>query len=172
MSIVGLSLNEAFLDLGEGAAGYPVAGLVDRYREAHATFRQAQTHVEPLFPGATETIAALAGRADVVLGIATGKSRRGVDGVLARHDLRRHFRSIKTADDAPSIAGTESDSPAVAGLDIHEEVRRAVEEARAEIANASAAGERVEPEPSIISDSVGEPEAPGRTVIAASASQS
>lgn len=102
LSIVGLSLNEAFLDLGEGAAGYPVAGLVDRYREAHATFRQAQTHVEPLFPGATETIAALAGRADVVLGIATGKSRRGVDGVLARHDLRRHFRSIKTADDAPS----------------------------------------------------------------------
>ena len=37
-----------------------------------------------------------------MLGIATGKSQRGVRNVLARHGLLRHFITIKTADDAPS----------------------------------------------------------------------
>ena len=42
------------------------------------------------------------GRDDVVLGIATGKSQRGVRLVLGHHGLLDHFITIKTADDAPS----------------------------------------------------------------------
>jgi phosphoglycolate phosphatase len=102
LSIVGLSLADAFRTLGEGHPDYPVTSLVDRYRAAYAALRQAQVHIEPLFPGARDTIEALARRPETMLGIATGKSRRGVEGVLARHHLLGHFLTIKTADDAPS----------------------------------------------------------------------
>lgn len=34
--------------------------------------------------------------------MATGKSRRGLDLVLAHHDLARYFVSLQTADDHPS----------------------------------------------------------------------
>ena len=58
--------------------------------------------MEPLYPGAADAIRALARRDDVVLGIATGKSQRGVRLVLGHHGLLDHFITIKTADDAPS----------------------------------------------------------------------
>ena len=41
-------------------------------------------------------------REDCLLGIATGKSQRGVRAILTHHDLLMHFATIKTADDAPS----------------------------------------------------------------------
>jgi phosphoglycolate phosphatase len=65
--------------------------------------RAAQMHhLEPLYPGAAQAVSDLARRDDVVLGIATGKSQRGVRNVLARHGLLEHFITIMTADDAPS----------------------------------------------------------------------
>ena len=36
-----------------------------------------------------------------MLGLATGKSRRGVDQILKMHDLGDYFSTIKTADDGP-----------------------------------------------------------------------
>ncbi len=36
------------------------------------------------------------------MGIVTGKSRRGVDAILALHDLASYFQVIKTADGSPS----------------------------------------------------------------------
>ncbi len=36
------------------------------------------------------------------MGIVTGKSRRGVDAILALHDLASYFQVIKTADSSPS----------------------------------------------------------------------
>jgi phosphoglycolate phosphatase len=102
LSVVGLSLTEAFTVLGEGQEGYPVHSLVDAYRTASSAMRDSQAAWEPLFPGARETIEVLAARADIVLGIATGKSRRGVDAVLSAHGLRQRFTTIQTADRAPS----------------------------------------------------------------------
>lgn len=102
LSIVGLSLPNAFARLGEGDSAFPVASFVAAYREAFFALRQQELHLEPLFPGAREALDALAARGDVVLGIATGKSRRGVDAVLRRHGLLDRFLTIQTADDAPS----------------------------------------------------------------------
>jgi phosphoglycolate phosphatase len=102
LSIVGLSLTEAFTALGEGAEGFPVQGLVERYKAASSAMRASQSEWEPLFPGARDAIDALAARADLVLGIATGKSRRGVEAVLGAHGLRERFATIQTADRAPS----------------------------------------------------------------------
>jgi phosphoglycolate phosphatase len=102
LSIVGLSLVEGFTALGKGAADYPAESLAEGYRDAFHKLRDGGAAVEPLYPGAAEVIVSLAARDDVALGIATGKSQRGVRMVLGHHGLIEHFVTIKTADDAPS----------------------------------------------------------------------
>ena len=57
---------------------------------------------EPLFPGVAETIGRLAADPGIRLGIATGKSRRGVAHLVGRFAWDRVFATIQTADDAPS----------------------------------------------------------------------
>ena len=100
LSIVGLSLIEAFTAL-VGPRG-PVEALAQAYRDAFGRLRADPACVEPLFPGAEATVARLAPRADIVLGIATGKSRRGVAHLVDRHAWHDVFATIQTADDAPS----------------------------------------------------------------------
>jgi phosphoglycolate phosphatase len=102
LSIVGLSLTECFRVLGEGAPDYPVETLAEQYKNAFHDLRARGDTMEPLYPGAADAVVALAAREDVVLGIATGKSQRGVRLVLGHHGLLDHFITIKTADDAPS----------------------------------------------------------------------
>ncbi|MFG1478857.1 HAD-IA family hydrolase [Xanthobacter sp. V4C-4] len=101
LSVVGLSLPEAFTVLAAGDAAYPVAGMVEAYRRAFMRLRDAHPP-EPMFPGAREVLAALRARDDVVLGMVTGKARRGVARVLEAHDMEGWFATIQTADDAPS----------------------------------------------------------------------
>jgi phosphoglycolate phosphatase len=102
LSIVGLSLPEAFATLGKDHPGFPVATMVERYKAAFHVMRDGEKHLEPLYPGAADAIVSLARRDDVLLGIATGKSQRGVRAVLTLHGLLDHFATIKTAEDAPS----------------------------------------------------------------------
>ena len=105
LSIVGLSLSDAFRQLAArqaGARSHPVDSLVLHYKAAFGALRQSPDHLEPLYPGAREAVDALGGRPDTVLGIATGKSQRGVRAVLDRHGLSGRFATIQTADDAPS----------------------------------------------------------------------
>ncbi|MCI4666257.1 MAG: HAD-IA family hydrolase [Neomegalonema sp.] len=54
----------------------------------------------PLFDDAHTTLSQLA-ETNLVLGIATGKGRRGLDLALDAHDLRRFFTVTQTANDAP-----------------------------------------------------------------------
>ncbi|WP_404293332.1 HAD-IA family hydrolase [Microvirga sp. RSM25] len=100
LSIVGLSLAEAFTVL-VGPKG-PIDSLVEAYKDAFLTLRQDPTNAEPLFPGVERCLEWLDGREDVLLGIATGKSRRGVAHLLDRHGWHDVFSVIQTADDAPS----------------------------------------------------------------------
>jgi len=105
LGVVGLSLPFAFARLAEGSAdgaAYPIERLVAAYRDAFTVLRAAPGAVEPLYPGAREAVEALARRPDTVLGMATGKSQRGVQRVLGHYDLSACFTTIHTADDAPS----------------------------------------------------------------------
>ncbi len=83
LSVVGLSLAQAFTAL-VGPDG-PVAELAEAYKGAFSRLRAEAAIREPLFPGAADLIARLRASPAAVLGIATGKSRRGVDHLVATH---------------------------------------------------------------------------------------
>ena len=100
LSVVGLSLKEAFAEL-VGPDG-PVDSLSEAYKDAWTDMRREADFTEVLYPGARETIASLADRAGLRLGIATGKSRKGVDRVLAAQGWDGVFATIHTADEHPS----------------------------------------------------------------------
>ncbi|WP_425107237.1 HAD-IA family hydrolase [Ancylobacter sp.] len=102
LGIVGLSLVEAMQRLGEDDPRFPAERLADLYREAFRELRTEPDFSEPMFPGMRALIDRLAARDDLLLGIATGKSQRGVAAVLAHHGLEGRFVTIQTADDAPS----------------------------------------------------------------------
>ena len=102
LSIVGLSLQEAFVTLAAGNAAHPIDALVESYKSAFQSLRRDNTHHEPLYPGARDAVAPLAVRDDVLLGVATGKSVRGVKLVLGHHGLYDRFVTVQTADTAPS----------------------------------------------------------------------
>lgn len=99
-SIIGISLEPAIARLmpDHGADVHGV--LAESYREHFTAMRQTGDIPEVLYPGAREAVGRLAAT-DALLGVATGKSRRGAERVLETHGLREHFISIRTADDGP-----------------------------------------------------------------------
>lgn len=95
---VGLPLVEALLRLAP-AEGSP-RRLADRYRDAYGDRFGRPEFQEPLFAGAAAALDALE-RAGYLLGIATGKGRRGLVRLLDRHGLTARFATLQTADDGP-----------------------------------------------------------------------
>jgi phosphoglycolate phosphatase len=102
LSIVGLSLHEAMARLADPGDAAAIPELVRRYKAGFSALRADAGHAEPLYDGVPEAIERLAMRDEVLLGIATGKSQRGVARLLERHGLAGRFATIQTADDAPS----------------------------------------------------------------------
>ena len=100
LSIVGLSLDEAFTVLAGPEA--PIAGLSDAYREAGLALRTDPAYADPLYPGADAAIRRLARTPDTMLGIATGKSNRGVVHLIEKAGWDGIFATTQTADDHPS----------------------------------------------------------------------
>lgn len=99
LSIVGLSLVRAFETLAPHA---PAQSMAQAYKDAWHDMRHDPAWDDPLFPGARETIEALSARDDVMLGVATGKSRKGVANLFDKTGWERHFVTVQTADDHPS----------------------------------------------------------------------
>ena len=102
MSIVGLSLVDAMAVLAPDEAVAVHDRLASAYKEAFWQYREQGEHTEQLFPGAGELLLKLRARGDVALGIATGKSRRGVAHLIARHGWEGWFATVQTSDDHPS----------------------------------------------------------------------
>lgn len=102
LSIVGLSLAEAFRVLCPDAGQAQRARLVDAYKGAFMQLRSENQEMGPLFPGAREALDLLQGQDHTLLAVATGKSRRGLDKVLERHGLTGVFHSEQVADHHPS----------------------------------------------------------------------
>jgi phosphoglycolate phosphatase len=102
LAVVGLSLLEACSALAPEAEYETRVELAERYKAAFRELNFDPSEADILFPQAKETIAHLAGRDDHLLGIATGKSRRGVDRLFEREGWHASFATIQTADDHPS----------------------------------------------------------------------
>jgi phosphoglycolate phosphatase len=102
LSIVGLSLSQAIGVLLGDAESTVVEAVAASYRDAFGELRSQPKYHEPLFVGADELLADLNRRPEVVLGLATGKSRRGVQAILQMHGLQGIFQTVQTADTHPS----------------------------------------------------------------------
>ena len=100
LSIVGLSLSEAMAVLAPTLDGRGNRRLVEAFREATIEVR-AKGHEDTLYAGAAQAIADLAGRDTVLLGVATGKSRRGVARLVERDGWQAQFPTNQTADGNP-----------------------------------------------------------------------
>lgn len=98
--VIGLSLLEAVAALLPQADPNAHAAVTEAYKDAFIALRQRPDHHEPLFPGALESLAALE-REGWLLGLATGKARRGVNVMIERHGLEGRFVTIQTPDDNP-----------------------------------------------------------------------
>lgn len=101
-AIIGLTLDIAIARLLAREVDAEVTGMTARYKEHFFQYRADGGLPEPVYPGMAALIADLALRDDVILGIVTGKSRRGLEAILAHHALRHHFITIRTSDDCPS----------------------------------------------------------------------
>lgn len=99
--VVGLSLVEAMAALLPGEDPALHARLADAYKAAFTTVRGHAGFEEPLYPGVVETLAEL-DAAGWLLGVATGKSARGLVRCLAAHGLGERFVTLQTADHHPS----------------------------------------------------------------------
>ncbi len=103
LSIVGLSLPQALARLAPEQSADVQARLVEGYKEAyHAHRLQQGAASSPLYPGARDVIEALHSKPEVLLGVATGKSQRGLDALLEAHGLRPYFVTRQVADHHPS----------------------------------------------------------------------
>lgn len=102
LSIVGLSLAEAFSALCPAAEAPQRARMVEAYKDAFMSLRTQNQEMGPLFPGALAALNVLRAQDHTLLAVATGKSRRGLDKVLERHGLTGVFHSEQVADHHPS----------------------------------------------------------------------
>jgi phosphoglycolate phosphatase len=102
--IIGLSLPNAIARLAPDSAPDTIARLVEGYKDAYVAQRVSggAESASPLYPGALAALEALAARDEVLLGVATGKSRRGLNHLFEAYDLKRFFVTTQVADDHPS----------------------------------------------------------------------
>ena len=101
LSIVGLSLPQAIAQLAPDLSEAVQTRLVHGYKHHFAQDR-ARSAPPPLYPGAQALLDALAVQPEMLRGIATGKSRRGLMALLTAHGLGPRFVTTQVADDHPS----------------------------------------------------------------------
>ena len=99
--IVGLSLPQAIRLLTPDSDEQLCDAIDVAYRKRFRMAREAGQLVEPLYDGMAELIVRLSA-SGWVLGVATGKSQRGLEHCLAAHGLSAHFATLQTADHHPS----------------------------------------------------------------------
>ena len=95
-NIIGLGLREAIDTLVPGRSDDFHQAFVEAYRAHWFTSESSM-----LFAGARETLE-IVKQSDYLLGVATGKARRGLDRVLNDTGLATFFHATRCADEAPS----------------------------------------------------------------------
>lgn len=104
LGIVGLSLDIAIPRLAPALSPDVHARMVGWYKDAYTGLR-ARAGAEqssPLYPHVRATLGALHDVPENLLGVATGKSRRGLDKLLQAHGLGPLFVTQQVSDHHPS----------------------------------------------------------------------
>ena len=99
--IVGLSLPQALAQLAPEVDAERRAHALEAYKANFRSARSEGTLEEPLYPGIAGLLRRLH-RRGVALGVATGKSDRGLASCLTCHGVRELFGTLQTADRHPS----------------------------------------------------------------------
>ena len=99
--VIGLSLVEAMAALLPDLQNDEHVRMAEEYKESFIALRAAGEVEEPLFHGIVELLDALDGQG-WLLGVATGKSDRGLGHCLRCHDIAERFVTLQTADRHPS----------------------------------------------------------------------
>jgi phosphoglycolate phosphatase len=96
--VIGLPLRTAIAHLLDDEDRDREEAIAAAYKAVWGDLTRGGANAEPLYPGIDEVLTRLAEHG-WVLGIATGKSRRGALTTLAAHGLTERFVTIQTADD-------------------------------------------------------------------------
>lgn len=104
LGVVGLSLDVLMPRLAPQADEPTLVRLVQGYKDAYMTLRKENSTSlsSPLYPGARAALEHLHGQPEILLGIATGKSKRGLDKLVEGHGLEGMFVTQQVADFHPS----------------------------------------------------------------------
>ncbi len=99
--IVGLSLVEIMRVLLPDSDASLHAEMADRYRSSYLILRNNGLEHEPLYDGMAALLASM-DENGWLLGVATGKSDRGLERCLDHHAIKGLFVTLQTADRHPS----------------------------------------------------------------------
>lgn len=99
--MVGLSLPYALRELAPNASDDQRARVVEAYKDGYRSLRMTGALQEPLYAGIGELVVRLE-EAGWLLGVATGKSDRGLNACLETHGIKHRFVTLQTADRHPS----------------------------------------------------------------------
>lgn len=99
--IVGLSLPQALRELAPSASEEQRHYAVECYKDCYRTARLERRLHEPLYEGVATLLDRLRA-GGWLLGVATGKSQRGLTACLGGHGIADRFTSLQTADHHPS----------------------------------------------------------------------
>lgn len=102
-AIIGLSLPLAVARLAPELDEDVLDRVVAAYKDAYVSLRRSDGAASsPMFSGAMDCLNRLSADPAILLGVATGKSRRGLTHVLEMHGLNTRFDTLQVADDHPS----------------------------------------------------------------------
>lgn len=96
--VVGLSIDHAVSRLAPELGSSDVKHIGRTYKEGFRELRLSGMSLEPPFPGIVDAIQEL-DRRGYLLGVATGKSKRGLYAVIEKLQLEGRFVTLQTADD-------------------------------------------------------------------------
>ncbi len=103
-AIIGLSLDKAVSTIAPDLSQAEVTAGVAAYRESFIEMRKESgaEAAAPMYPGALAALERLQLQDETLLGVATGKARRGLDHAYSSHGIGHFFVTHQTADGHPS----------------------------------------------------------------------
>ncbi|MEO1920068.1 MAG: HAD-IA family hydrolase [Paracoccaceae bacterium] len=102
--IIGLSLQQAVATIAPDMTHAEAVAGAEFYRQSFIEMRAEMggDGATPMYPGARAALNRLHSQDNILMGVATGKARRGLDHAYESHGIGHYFVTHQTADEHPS----------------------------------------------------------------------